>query len=472
MTLTAEQHVYEPLGGARELFETRSPEVLICGPSGTGKSRAVLEKLNALCELHPGIRVLLCRKTRKSLTESVLVTYEKEVLPPGSPVLSGPDRGNRTRYNYSNGSEVVLGGLDEISRLLSSQYDVLAVNEATEITEDEWETLLTRLRNNRLRDSRTGEAWHQAIADCNPSHPQHWLKVRANRGQMEYIASRHTDNPTCSDDYLQRLSELTGVRRKRLYEGLWVAAEGLVYDTWDRDVHVCDAFGVPADWSRLRAIDFGFRDAFVCLWLALSPDGTLYVYRQWIRTGVLVEDAAAVIHGYSRDEPIIGTVCDHAAQERAVLERCGIPSFPAQKDVLVGIQEVQARLRPGRDGRPRLQVHRNSVVERDASMQASKKPIGIAEEMESYCWSDPRPGGLLKEAPRDGNDHALDALRYACMAVRLVEYVQNQPTPTVYMTKPKAKPEPASYERAEYRDGFNAVARGVYPSRYAGGYRK
>ena len=191
-TATPKQYVYKPLGGARELFETRAGEVLVCGPSGTGKSRAALEKINALCELHPGIRVLLCRKTRKSLTESVLVTYEKEVLPPGSPALSGPDRGNRTRYNYPNGSEIVLGGLDDISRIMSSQYDALFVNEATEITEDEWETLLTRLRNNRLRDTRTRAAWHQAIADCNPSHPRHWLKVRADRGHMRYIASSAT----------------------------------------------------------------------------------------------------------------------------------------------------------------------------------------------------------------------------------------------------------------------------------------
>jgi phage terminase large subunit len=364
------------------------------------------------------------------------VEFEKSVLPPGSPVLGGPDRANRTRYNYPNGSEVVLGSLDEISRIMSSQYDALFANEATELTENEWETLLTRLRNGRLRDRQSGEVWHQALADCNPSHPLHWLKLRCDRGQMEYIASQHDDNPACTPEYVQRLSELTGVRRKRLYEGLWCAAEGLVYDNWDRDVHVIDPFPIPQGWPRLRAIDFGFRAALACLWLALSPDGTLYVYRQWIKTATLVEDHAAILKGYSDGEPIIGTVCDHALQERAVLERCGIATAPANKDVLVGIQEVQARLRPGRDGRPRLQVFRNSVVERDASMVAAKKPIGVAEEIESYVWSAPRPGGLLRESPSDGNDHALDALRYGCMAVRLVEYLRDQPLPEVIIRHP------------------------------------
>jgi phage terminase large subunit len=259
---------------------------------------------------------------------------------------------------------------------------------------------------------------------------------------MEYIASQHDDNPACTPEYVQRLSELTGVRRKRFYEGLWCAAEGLVYDNWDRDVHVIDPFPIPQDWPRLRAIDFGFRDAFVCLWLALSPEGKLLLYRQWIKTATLVQDHAAIIHGYSRDEPIVGTVCDHACQERGVLERCSIPTAPANKDVLVGIQEVAARLRLGRDGRPGLMVFINSVVQRDPAMVAGKRPTGVAEEMESYCWSDPRPGGLLKELPKDGNDHALDALRYACMAVRFVEELQSQPAPEVYMYIP---PDPKKW---------------------------
>jgi len=41
-------------------------------------------------------------------------------------------------YTYPNGSTIVLGGLDKESRIMSTQYDVIYVQEAIELTEAEW----------------------------------------------------------------------------------------------------------------------------------------------------------------------------------------------------------------------------------------------------------------------------------------------------------------------------------------------
>jgi phage terminase large subunit len=87
--MTKVVHTYRPYGAARDLFLCRDPEVLIEGPAGTGKTRAVLEYVNYLCENNDNIRVLMFRKTRASMTESVLVTYEDEVLWPGHPARTG-----------------------------------------------------------------------------------------------------------------------------------------------------------------------------------------------------------------------------------------------------------------------------------------------------------------------------------------------------------------------------------------------
>src|SRR4051794_38595855 len=103
------QRAYRPFGSARSLMFDRSPEVVISGPAGTGKSRACIEKLH-LCALnYPGMRGLIVRKTRESLTESALVTFEAKVLPEGSPIARGPQRRLRQAYHYPNGSEVVVG---------------------------------------------------------------------------------------------------------------------------------------------------------------------------------------------------------------------------------------------------------------------------------------------------------------------------------------------------------------------------
>src|SRR3954454_3285672 len=54
-------------------------ELVICGPAGTGKTYPIVSVIHDLCKRYP-LRVLVLRATRVSLTESVLVTYESEIL--------------------------------------------------------------------------------------------------------------------------------------------------------------------------------------------------------------------------------------------------------------------------------------------------------------------------------------------------------------------------------------------------------
>jgi phage terminase large subunit len=72
---------YQPFGAALQLLLCRDPEVLISGPAGTGKSRACLEKLHLCAEKYPGMRGLIVRKSRESLTEAALFTFENKVVP-------------------------------------------------------------------------------------------------------------------------------------------------------------------------------------------------------------------------------------------------------------------------------------------------------------------------------------------------------------------------------------------------------
>ena len=95
---------YQAYGAALELMNAEETEVLICGAAGTGKSRACLEKLHREAETYSGCRLLICRKTRESLSETALVTYEEKVLPVGSTIKSRMKRRVRQLYPYPNGS--------------------------------------------------------------------------------------------------------------------------------------------------------------------------------------------------------------------------------------------------------------------------------------------------------------------------------------------------------------------------------
>jgi Phage terminase large subunit len=429
---------YQPRGAAAELFDATDPEVLIVGPAGTGKSRGCFERIHSLLQLYPRARALVVRKTLASLTASGLVTFREKVLQERDHVhFFGGSSDRPPQYEYPNGSVLVVGGMDKAEKVLSTEYDMIYGQEATELEVHDHEMLTGRLRNGVL-------PFQQLIEDCNPGAPSHWLLQRAKDGKIRMLLSRHQDNPVYWDEQqddwtaegrryvLGVLENLTGVRLERLRFGRWAAAEGVVYEGWDASVHCVQRFDIPDDWPRFWSIDFGFTNPFVCQWWAQDPDGRLYRYREIYRTQRLVEDHAidaltAVAPfdagglpaqyvdgrwtGIWQEPKPRAVICDHDAEGRGTWERrTRLATLPAKKTVTDGIQAVASRLKPAGDGRPRLFYLRDSLVERDPEL-AVGMPGCTEEEYDSYIWdlSNNRKKG---EEPVKKHDHGMDGTRY------------------------------------------------------------
>jgi len=409
------EKLYAPAGSAKTLFYCKDPEVLLAGPAGTGKSRAALEKLNLLALKYPGLRGLMVRKTRESLLQSGFVTFETDVIVPSQArYYSG-----KGEWRYQDGSVIVTGGLDKVTKIMSAEYDVIYVQEATELSEDEWEHLTTRLR-------RTRAPYQQLIGCCNPAGPGHWLKKRAEAGRLTLIPSVHEDNPLLYDQasaaytvvgqaYLAKLDALTGVRYQRLRQGLWVAAEGMVFSDFDFSIHVIERRPLPASWPRYWSIDFGFTQPFCFQAWAKDEEGRLYRFAELYRTGMLVEEAAYRIKEWMRksgeDFPE-ALICDHDAEGRATLEKhLGVATIAANKSVSPGLQAVMRRLRAQEDGKPRLFLLKDSSLTRDPKLLEAKEPTSTEEEFELYLWQE----GIKDSVPVKRHDHGLDALRYLCL---------------------------------------------------------
>ena len=450
MTTTLE-HTYTPRGVLKDLFTCRASEVLVAGPAGTGKSMACLQKLHMAALVNPGMRGLIVRKTLASLGSTALVTWRTrvvgEALAGGMIRFYGGSPQESPQYQYANGSVIVVGGMDRAIRIMSSEYDMIYVQEATELTEDDWESLTTRLRHGRM-------SFQQLLADCNPAQPTHWLKARGDRGITTVLESRHEDNPTLFTDdgsltefgksYIGKLDALTGVRYLRLRKGLWAAADGMVFEEYDPFVHLVDRFKIPDDWTRWWTVDFGYVHPFVLQQWAEDPDGRLFLYREIYRTHRTVDQHCvdALSFGDNKEGRKVNPpptrkdwkyagerryawqgrlwnepkpraiICDHDAEGRAVLEReLGMSTVAAKKTVSDGIQAVQARLRPAGDGRPRIFIMRDAVVQVDEELADAKKPTCTADSMLSYVW-DTGIGKRPKEAPLKIDDDGADALRY------------------------------------------------------------
>jgi hypothetical protein len=463
-------HKYEPRFACKEVFESREEEVLVSGPAGTGKSRACLEKIYAMCMLTPNTKGLILRKTLASLGSSALSTWRKfvikEALETGEVVYYGGSSEEPPQYRFKNGSRVVIGGLDKPVRVMSTEYDIIYIQEATECTIDDIESCKTRLRNWNI-------SFQQLLMDCNPGSAQHPLLLRTRDGLCKLIESRHEDNPVlftlCAPDdpeaqvyrgialkltergkkYIAILDALTGVRYKRLRLGLWVSAEGIIYDEFDPARHVLpwqeDEEGNPIiapgweTWDRYWVIDFGLQHPFVLQCWAVHPDtDAIYMYREIYMTNRIVAEHAETIMDIVMPEvtvlkPVdnpaerriemvptierhwiepkpVTIICDHDAEGRRTFEKVtGLGTQPAIKFVNDGIDLHKARLK-----QMKCFIMADSLVEKDQILVDELRPTCTADEYSGYAWRTNAEGRKMDE-PVKKDDDGMDCCRYITM---------------------------------------------------------
>lgn len=400
------------------LTNPKKTRILFDGGARSGKTFLIVQYLFLRAFQYPGSRQLMARKSRShaksSLWNDTLKKYCSMHRTQG--ILSRNE--TELTLNFYNGSSIVVGGLDDADRtekILGNEYITVFLNEATQLSYETMQMAVTRLAQ-RVRDAKGGLAVPKLIIDCNPKSPRHWL---------HYVGVRHVDPETeeplpdaekwarlnwsaydnrenLPAEFLASLEALPEIARDRMLKGIWRDNEGLVYSEFDEDLHVVEPFEIPSDWTRIRAIDFGYTNPFVCLWGALDHDNRLYLYREIYESKVLTSVHAENILRQSEGEKILYTVADHDAEERAELEKDGIPTVAAKKEVFPGIQQVKQRLLKDGSGRPSLFVF--------SSLRHT------LAEFSSYEWLPASEGRNAKEEPKKENDHAMDALRYLVRA--------------------------------------------------------
>jgi len=197
------------------------------------------------------------------------------------------------------------------------------------------------------------------------------------------------------------------VRETRI-KGRFAAFQGAVYKLFSRDTHVIKPFDIPKSWDRYRAIDWGFNNPFVCLWVARDPDRRWYVYAEHYKAQETLAYHAERIKQISGSDRYRMTWADHDAQDRYEFEQLGIKTTPAKKDIHLGIEAVQACLKVQDDGKPRLFVFKTCP--------------NTIREMTGYRWAEGTEARNAKDEPLKVADHTCDVLRYAIHGVEGKSY--------------------------------------------------
>ena len=275
-------------GDAFEIQTTTLREWILSGPSETGKTWACLWRLDSLLRETPRAQAALARKTRNTINSTVLVTFRRiqELRDALGAAPALPYGGkNPDWFDYPNGSRLWIGGLDDPNKILSSERDWIYINQAEELSLEDWEYLLTRCTG-RGAVTKTP----MVFGDCNPGAEDHWILKRET---LKLFHSYHEDNPSLFDEEgnkteqgertMATLDSLTGVRKARLRYGKWVGAEGLFFEEFDEELHTCEPFEIPGDWPIWGAFDYGFKHPTAFGLLTEDNDGVIYLIGEHVR---------------------------------------------------------------------------------------------------------------------------------------------------------------------------------------------
>lgn len=392
------------------LTDTTSRELMYSGAVRAGKTYALCLAV-ALRAARPRAREILCRKTLSALKGTTLKTLlqgdgdNPPVLPAGSYTHNKADK----EIHIHGGGEIIYFALvndgEGGTQQRAGSYSGTGVNidEATELDEGDYKMLLSRA------SITIAGVPKQVRVVCNPSTPSHFLAERFAPPGSGYsvplegcrcIATKTTDNTFLAADYIESLERERGsLWYRRFVEGLWCGSEGLVYDNWNRDIHVCER--PRSDFRRfVVGVDDGYTNPFVALLVGEDGDGRLHVLREFYQSGLQVPRRVAGIKSAAGVSALDAVLIDPSAPDviSAVCD-AGLPAMPANNDVLPGINAVTSRLMSSGDGRPRLTVDPGCTY--------------LIREMESYQWKK----GKAKDEPVKKSDHAADALRYATMYI-------------------------------------------------------
>lgn len=383
----------------------------------THNTYSILAKCHVLASKYPNTRILWLRKTKSSLADSILETFESNILPAGHYlVLDGPARTNRQSYKYRNGSEIVCGGLDKPEKYLSGEYDIIYIAEAAEVNHADYKLLLTRLSCDHIKNA-DGSSWQQIIIDTNPKYPSHWINVYFNQpyANKKRIFINYSCNPKLFDDklkdytgfgkqYIDSLKEtLTGTDYNRLFLGHWCQGDNLVYPEFKQEVHVIEPLQ-DAVFDRIEVgQDFGWT-AGACVVVGFLRDAA-YVVETHINAKLQLDDWIGILRDIKSRWGLNRIIAD-SAEPRSIdyIASANLPIIPCKKgpdSIRTGVSLIKSRLNTSG-----LFIYNNACKSHCPILSYQKKPMTLQEEFYSYEMD------MEKEQPIPKDNHLLDSLRY------------------------------------------------------------
>ena len=463
-------YIWRPQPGPQTAFvHCPVPEIFYGGARGGGKTDSAIGKMMIRClQFGKGERGIFFRRTYKQLEEVMLRAHEL------FPAHGAKWREKDLSWTFPNGAWIKFAYLERDQDAQNHQgksYTCVCIEEAG--TFPSWEPI-AKLKAT-LRSSKGIPT--QLLLTGNPGGPgANWVRQRyidpaplgwepikeiqhrvLPNGELAtyeteriYIPSRVTDNQILMQkdpSYISRLMESGSEQLVKAWlEGDFYVVDGAFFDNFDQNKHILKGCELPRHWTRYRCMDWGSYRPFAVYWIAVAsenwyhpqsnhlvPKGALVVYREWygihkkpngeitpnkglklyaeevgkgimqrekgdkVDFGVIDPSAYASDGGPSIAERIARATNGQVMMRRADNKRVG------PDGALGGWDQVRARLGGEVQGRGEEPV---------PMMFFFDTCVHLIRTLPMMQHDPDRPEDIDTTA----EDHAVDALRYGCMA--------------------------------------------------------
>lgn len=337
-------------------FKSKARNTAYGGARGGGKSWSVRKKSSLLALRYGGIKILILRRTFPELYDNHILPLRKEL-----DGIAHWEEKSKT-FIFPNGSRIRFGYCASESDVLQYQgqeFDVIFIDEATQFTEYQYNTLTACVRG-------ANDFPKRMYLTCNPGGVGHaWVKrlfidrdykASERPEDYEFIKATVYDNAELMEhdpEYVRNLENLPDGLREAWLDGSWDVFAGQYFTEWDRSVHVIRPFDVPRSWRRYFAMDYGL-DMLAGYVIAVDPQGKAYVMREVYESGLIISDAAEAVKELCEGEEIFQNLAppdlwnrnrDTGKSVAEIFGERGIYLSRAENERINGWMDMHERLR-------------------------------------------------------------------------------------------------------------------------------
>lgn len=428
-------------GGYDEFWKSKQRYVVCKGSRASKKSTTAALKLIVRLMQMPLANALVVRQTAATLANSCYAQLKWAINRLGVEKYWKCTINPLQMTYLPTGQKIIFRGCDDSYKITSIAVEKghlcwCWMEECYECAEEDF---------NRIDESLRGQLpegyYIQWLLTFNPWSSSSWLKARFFDKPSDNVLAMTTTykcNEWLSENDLALFREIERTdpeRAKVVCEGQWGIESGQYFSMWRESLHVVKPFEIPRNWVKFRSMDFGTARPYAVVWFAIDYDGNAFVYRElygWggkpnVGTGETARQIGEkIVEMETRDEDLRYGVLDSACWARsgvtgptiaeeinAVLIKKGLAPFIASsKGRLEGANAFKQRLIG------------NEIEE------GNYKPAIKFFSTCIHCLRTIPMIGHDKHKPElpdtDAEDHAYDAIAYACLSRPWVPVRQNR----------------------------------------------